>query len=329
MRRITRLTTVGLTAALAAAIFIACKREKEQNGPSILIPNEPDVIAGDKTVPPGSTTLKFKFIFQKGSGKDDADLKDFSFTFNQGGGNVPAFSNRSAPNGTSFTWDTTFSINGTAGAVYTYTVSVRDKNDKTASRSIRITFQQPSSGQPGAYFTATITLDTVDRPFIYFTGNSITAQSLSGLSEARGVIASLVVRRVNINQYSVVTPDSLGKGNYTFPYLNWTASPKPRTTFYAITPNEYDGVTDSTSAAQLIAGLPEANKTKFSGNADGARALLSGTPDNSTTTSGPHEFLAFDQQFPANSPTSRIRGVIKRTSVSGASVSLEVKAIRQ
>ncbi|MCS7188204.1 MAG: hypothetical protein RMJ66_03710 [Bacteroidia bacterium] len=314
----------GILASLLAIGLVGCKKEKEQNGPSIVIPNEQGVIAGDVTFDPGSYQLRFKLIFQKGSGKDDGDLKDYSFSFNVGGGNTPVFTNRAAPNGSSFTFDTTLQINGTAGQVYTYTFSVRDKNDKTASRSFKVTFQQAQ--QPaGRFFSNTITLDTASNPFIYFEGSNVVARSVTNLSEVKNVVAALVVRRgaAADNRTSLVTPDSLGGGSYTFPYIQWTASNKPRTQFYSITQNEFNQATDSVSIYNVV---NSANTlTKFSGNGDGARALLEGNPVSPTT--GPHEYLAFKQEHPAGNPSSRIWGVIRRANVSGSAVTLEVKLI--
>lgn len=143
MRYARTVSRTGLLAALAVATFVACKKEKEQNGPSIVIPNETGVVAGDQTLQPGTHTLRFKVIFQKGSGKDDADLKDFSFSVNSGAGTQSAVSNRPI-SGQTFTFDTTFGVTGVGGQVYTYTFTVRDKNDKTASRSFKITFQATS-----------------------------------------------------------------------------------------------------------------------------------------------------------------------------------------
>ncbi|GIV24804.1 MAG: hypothetical protein KatS3mg026_0496 [Bacteroidia bacterium] len=82
MRYASIVSRTGLLAALTVAAFVACKKEKEQNGPSIIVPNEPGIVAGDQTLDAGAHSLRFKVIFQKGSGKDDADLKDFSFSVN-------------------------------------------------------------------------------------------------------------------------------------------------------------------------------------------------------------------------------------------------------
>jgi len=139
---------VGLLMALSAALFVGCKKEKEQNGPSLTAAGEPGVVTGDLTLEPNThTTLHFKLIAQKGSGKDDADLKDYSFTVTIGGVNIPVYANRPAPNGQSFTIDTVVDVTpGSNGEIRRYTFTVTDKNGKSISRTFTITFQSTSTG---------------------------------------------------------------------------------------------------------------------------------------------------------------------------------------
>jgi hypothetical protein len=134
--------------ALSAALFVGCKKEKEQNGPSLTVAGEPGVVTGDLTLEPLiDTTLRFKLIAQKGSGKDDADLKDYSFTYTIGGANLPIYANRPAPNGQSFTIDTVVEVTpGANGETRRYTFTVNDKNGKSASRTFTITFRSTSGG---------------------------------------------------------------------------------------------------------------------------------------------------------------------------------------
>jgi hypothetical protein len=136
--------------ALSAALFVGCKKEKEQNGPSLTVAGEAGVVTGDLKLEPGvDTMLRFKLIAQKGSGKDDADLKDYSFTYTIGGTNFTVYANRPAPNGRSFTIDETLSVMGlVSGEVRRYTFTVTDKNGKSASRTFTITFRS-TSGDPG------------------------------------------------------------------------------------------------------------------------------------------------------------------------------------
>jgi hypothetical protein len=137
--------------ALSAALFVGCKKEKEQNGPSLTVAGEPGVVMGDLTLAPNTdTTLRFKLIAQKGSGKDDADLKDYSFTVTIGGANFPIYANRPAPNGQSFTIDTVVVVTpGANREVRQYTFTVTDKNGKSASRTFKITFQDTTGSGGG------------------------------------------------------------------------------------------------------------------------------------------------------------------------------------
>jgi hypothetical protein len=148
MRYASLMRNAGLLMALSAALFVGCKKEKDQKGPSLTVAGEPGVVTGDLTLEPNvDTTLRFKLIAQKGSGKDDADLKDYSFTVTIGGANVPIYANRPAPNGQSFTIDTVVDVTpGANGEVRRYTFTVNDKNGKSASRTFTITFRSTSSG---------------------------------------------------------------------------------------------------------------------------------------------------------------------------------------
>jgi hypothetical protein len=112
--------------------------------------NEPGVVTGDLTLEPLiETPVRFKLIAPKGSGKDDADLKEYSFTRKTGVGNTPIYTNRPAPNGQSFTIDTTLPVTGlVSGEVREYTFTVTDKNGKSTSRTFKITFRS-TSGDPG------------------------------------------------------------------------------------------------------------------------------------------------------------------------------------
>jgi hypothetical protein len=132
--------------ALSVALFVGCKKEKEQNGPSLTVAGDPGVITGDLTLPPGTYPLRFKLIAQKGSGKDDADLKEYTITGTNNLVNV----RRPAPNGQNFTIDTTMEITGANNQSYTITFTVTDKNDKSASRKFTISFRD-TGGTPMRY----------------------------------------------------------------------------------------------------------------------------------------------------------------------------------
>jgi hypothetical protein len=132
--------------ALSVALFVGCKKEKEQNGPSLTVAGDPGVVTGDRTLPPGTYALRFKLIAQKGSGKDDADLKEYTITGTNNLVNV----RRSAPNGQNFTIDTTMDITGANGQSYTITFTVTDKNDKSVSRKFTISFRD-TGGTPMEY----------------------------------------------------------------------------------------------------------------------------------------------------------------------------------
>jgi hypothetical protein len=131
--------------ALSAALFVGCKKEKEQYGPSLTVAADSGVVTGDQTLPPGTYALRFKLIAQKGSGKDDADLKEYTITGTNNIVNV----RRPAPNGQNFTIDTTMEITGANSQSYTITFTLTDKNDKSASRKFTISFQDTTGSGGG------------------------------------------------------------------------------------------------------------------------------------------------------------------------------------
>jgi len=137
----------GLLMALSVALFVGCKKEKEQNGPSLTVAGDPGVVTSNQTtLPPGTYDLRFKLIAQKGSGKDDADLKEYTITGTNNLVNV----RRPAPNGQSFTIDTTMRITGANTQSYTITFTVTDKNDKFVKREFTISFRD-TGGTPMRY----------------------------------------------------------------------------------------------------------------------------------------------------------------------------------
>ena len=147
MKYASLMRNAGLLMALSVALFVGCKKEKEQNGPSLTPAGESGVVTGDLTLAPNTdTTLRFKLIAQKGTGKDDADLKDYSFTVEISGIKYPVYTNRPAPDGRSFTIDTTVRVRG-EDRDYIFTVT--DKNGKSASRTFKITFRSTSGGSGG------------------------------------------------------------------------------------------------------------------------------------------------------------------------------------
>ncbi|MEN2992537.1 MAG: hypothetical protein ABDH91_03175 [Bacteroidia bacterium] len=328
MRTLGTIRHVGVAALAAATVFLACKREKEQEGPKIEIPAGQGYLTTDTTVDAGSHQIKFGFRFSKGTKKDDADLESYSFLVNQGAADQPIFSNRPARDKASFIWDTTLTVNGVAGAVYTYTAVVRDKNGKEARRSLKITFRQPTGGNQNPLpISGSVTLSQGGTNFLVLTNRQFSAKALNDLNSiaAADVIAAFFVRNADPKTYTLITPDSLGKGNYTDPAINWTASSKPTTIFYDINQQEYNGVADSASLRQLVQGLSDSRKVKYVNNGDGARATIHLESGNlPQDISGPHEYLAFKQSL----GNSNIWGIIRRTSAGNGQATLEVKAIR-
>lgn len=331
MRSIAKLTGTGLLAVLAVAAFVACKKEKEQNGPEIIVGSGTNVRANDTMIIGNIRPIILELSIKKGSGKDDGDLKSYTVVVKKDGSTTNDGYSGNAPNGSAFTLRDTFPFEPQSPTTYEITVTVTDKNEKSASKTFKIAYINPPQSV-GTYYMGTITLTAPSgftsspTPFIYLAGTNIEARNLSQLQEAKNVIGALIVRDVPENKYSLVSPEVLGNSPYNLDYINWTASPKPSTAFYAITQNEYNSARDSVSIAQVVQSAT--NATKFVQNNDGIRALIGGTPHpSSNETSGPHLYLAFRQQYPSNNPTSRLWGVIKVELTDANAARLEVKLI--
>jgi hypothetical protein len=150
MKHVSLMRNVGLLMAFSAVLFVGCKKEtvagdsKEQNGPSLTVAGDSGVVIGDQTLPSRTHLLRFKLIAQKGSGKDDADLKEYTITGTNNIVNV----RYPAPNEQSFVIDTTMRIAGANNQSYTITFTVIDKNDKSASRRFTIRFFRPVVRDP-------------------------------------------------------------------------------------------------------------------------------------------------------------------------------------
>jgi len=235
----------GLLMALSVALFVGCKKEKEQNGPSLTPAGESGVVTGDLTLEPlVETTLRFKLIAQKGSGKDDADLKDYSFTVRTGAGDNPVYTNRPAPNGQSFTIDTTFPVQGlVSGEVRRYIFTVTDKNGKSVSKTFTITFRS-TSGDPGGPTTRVDSLrngnytnqQDVKGTYLRYDPSSSPIFALQTRTEAEGNPSKILFvyyhSSTNPRPHSVISPAIMGTSVYSsVPSLYWPNVPTDSTYF--------------------------------------------------------------------------------------------------
>ena len=252
--------------ALSVALFVGCKKEKEHNGPSLTPAGETGVVTGDLTLEPLiDTTLRFKLIAQKGSGKDDADLKDYSFTYTIGGANVPAYANRPAPNGQSFTIDTTVRVRGVSGEEREYTFTVTDKNGKSASKSFKITFRSspdnPPSGQIDSYPEREYSNRDGKGTYLIYDQNSgsFNLTDRAGAQNSPDQILFLYFYRdQNPTYHSVIAPDVLSNNQYNGTPIEWDRSwstetslrvPPSGVNFDNVT---YDGIRDAFEDGQDV-----------------------------------------------------------------------------
>ena len=307
----------GLLMALSVALFVGCKKEKEQNGPSLTVAGEPGVVTGDLTLAPNTdTTLRFKLIAQKGSGKDDADLKDYSFTVTIGGVNFPIYANRPAPNGQSFTIDTVVEVTpGANGEVRRYTFTVTDKNGKSVSRTFTITFQSTSGGPTtrvdslynGSYTNQS---DNKGTHLRYQVGSgTLTLQNRTDANGNPGEILFVYWYSSNSQKHSVISPAILGDDNYNNTPPEWD-NPSTLTTNFREAPSSVNfataGYADIINAYNN--GAPINNE--FPNNADQRAECTSG------------RVLAFKQ--------GNVYGLIRVVSVTsgGPGATLSVKIAR-
>jgi hypothetical protein len=218
----------GLLMALSAALFVGCKKEKEQNGPSLTVAADSGVVTGDLTLPPGTYPLRFRLIAQKGSGKDDADLKEYTITGTNNIVNV----RRPAPDGRSFRIDTTMEITGSDGQSYTITFTVTDKNNMSASKSFKITFQSPPDNPPSGQIDSWPSREYSNRGddkgtyLIYdHTNGSFNLTGRTGAENNPDQILFLYYYRDRDPKYhSVIAPDVLRDTNYRPTPLYWDRS---------------------------------------------------------------------------------------------------------
>ena len=231
----------GLLMALSVALFVGCKKEKDQKGPSLTPAGESGVVTGDLTLAPNTdTTLRFKLIAQKGTGKDDADLKDYSFTYTIGGAIVPAYTNRPALDGRSFTIDTTVRVTG-EDREYTFTVT--DKNGKSASRTFKITFRSTSGGSGGPmtrvdslYNGSYTNQQDVKGTYLRYDPSSSPIFALQTRTEAEGNPSKILFvyyhSSTNPRPHSVISPAIMGTSVYSsVPSLYWPNVPTDSTYF--------------------------------------------------------------------------------------------------
>jgi hypothetical protein len=267
MRYASLVRNAGLLMALSAALFVGCKKEKEQYGPSLIAAAEPGVVTGDLTLEPLiDTTLRFKLIAQKGSGKDDADLKDYSFTYTKGGANFTVYANRPAPNRQSFTIDTVVRVEGGAnGEVRRYTFTVTDKNGKSASKSFKITFQSAPDNPPSGQIDALPSREYSNRDgkgtYLIYDHNSgsFNLTNRTGAENNPDQILFLYYYRDEDPKYhSVIAPDVLSNSGYDRSSIEWDR-PWSTQTSLRLPPSgvnfdnvTYDGIRDAFENGQTV-----------------------------------------------------------------------------
>ncbi len=229
--------------ALSVALFVGCKKEKDQKGPSLTPAGEPGVVTEDLTLEPLiDTTLRFKLIAQKGDGKDDADLKDYSFTIRTAVGDNPVYTNRPAPNGRSFTIDTTLPVQGlVSGEVRRYIFTVTDKNGISASRTFTITFRSTSGGSGGPTTRVVDSLyngsytnqaDTNGTHLRYqVSSGTLTLQNRAQANGNASEILFVYWYSATFNTHTVISPAILRNSNLYPGKPGWNNSATQTTTF--------------------------------------------------------------------------------------------------
>jgi hypothetical protein len=253
--------------ALSAALFVGCKKEKEQNGPSLTVAGDPDVVKGDLTLEANKDTmLRFKLIAQKGSGKDDADLKDYSFIIKTGVGDMPVYTNRPVPNRQSFTIDTMVNARGLNGEVREYIFTVTDKNGMSARKSFKITFQSSPDNPPSDQIDLLPSREYSNRGdgkgtyLIYdHTSGSFNLTDRTGAGSNPDQILFLYYYRDQSPTYhSVIAPDVLRDTNYSRTPLYWDRSWSTVTSL-KLAPSgvnfdnvTYDGIRDAFEQGQTV-----------------------------------------------------------------------------
>ncbi len=305
----------GLLVALSIALFVGCKKEKEQNGPSLTVAGESGVVTGDLTLPvPVDTTIRFKLIAQKGSGKDDADLKDYSLSVRRGSVTNTIYANRPAPNGQSFSIDTTVEIEEMSPVTLTYTFTVTDKNGKSVSRSFKVTIQGTSSPTTtvDTFYNASYTnqSDTNGTHLRYQAGSgNFTLQNRTQADSNASEILFVYWYSSSFSRHSVISPAILKEPIYSGIKPGWN-NPSTQVTNFK----------DATSIVNFATA----------GHADIVSAYNNGTPINNEFTNNADQraectngrILAFKQ--------GNIYGLIRVDAVTpnAAGATLSVKIAR-
>ena len=263
MKYASLMRNAGLLMALSVALFVGCKKEKDQKGPSLTPAGETGVVTGDLTLAPNTdTTLRFKLIAQKGDGKDDADLKDYSFTVEISGIKYPVYTNRPARDGRSFTIDTTVRV---TGEDRDYTFTVTDKNGKSASKSFKITFRSSPDNPPSGQIDPLPSREYSNRDgkgtYLIYDHNSgsFNLTDRAGAQNSPDQILFLYFYRdQNPTYHSVIAPDVLSNNQYNGTPIEWDRSwstetslrvPPSGVNFDNVT---YDGIRDAFEDGQDV-----------------------------------------------------------------------------
>ncbi|MGQ9863022.1 MAG: hypothetical protein ACUVRD_00855 [Bacteroidia bacterium] len=223
MMRHVKVAAVVLSVGLVTSLT-ACKKEKEQNGPSVTLEVRHDGMSHDRdfTLPLGTHRLIIRADFKKGTGKDDADLKSYNISYG-GSYTIPGESG-SATQGAAFTVTDTITVEALSASTLTVSVNVTDKNDETASKAIKITFQNPST--PAAEivsgsFTVTNQSDGKGTYIVYTTSDALEAKDRAGAQNTPDRVLFVYYFSTNSNRHSVISPFILKSSIYDGTPVEW------------------------------------------------------------------------------------------------------------
>lgn len=272
--------SIYLLLAIAAMMGFSSCEDEDALEPTLQLSSEGDFIADDMTVEPGST-IKFAWRAQKGDGK----LKTFTImasnnfktdksgkTWN-GEEEIPSASNEN------YLDTAMFNAPDGDGDVITYTFTVTDNNDETATETVKITAEQTGTTPAGSL------KPVISGVKIYCTvgdgtGKS-TCASIDGTTYAPASASTSEQEKIDFVYFYQsstgiyapdATPSVLDDAFTSWTVKNSTKFGKVTTDFSTVTYDDVVSLTDGLSSSSLT-GL-EANDVVAFKTEDGSRGVF-------------------------------------------------------
>ena len=234
--------------------FTGCKKTPpppKELDPTITLDGGTGLVSGDVTVTVGDS-IRIKGIASKG--KDGAKLKTFEWVFEYPAVPIPIKITKDITGETSYAFDTTISVGNLDGTLK-ITITVTDKDGRSATRVLNITIQQAQQATPPKSKTGVVlTYDSQNNSYSssFFSSANMTVYNAQ---QAPGAASSIDIAYFysGTSEHNLVSPLKLNDSKIftnTFA-ISWGQVNTIFRKHASVTPDSITRITDETVLQQL------------------------------------------------------------------------------